>query len=159
LQCKKTRRLARQSGEERLAQWISGPQAFHARPIQACRRATSLIRPAAASRADRRQEEGRQLPAFFSKLSADDYCAGAAGAGSAGFIVSVPGAGAGSVAGGLVLCVVVVSVPVPLSLQAAMPSNATADKEARMTFFMTVSFEKTHEIGAAARRSGLVTGA
>jgi hypothetical protein len=97
-----------------------------------------------------------------SVVDARDYCAGAAGAGSTGFIVlSVPGAGAGagSVAGGLVLCVVVVSVPVPLSLQAAMPNNATADKEARMTFFMTVSFEKTHEIGAAARRSGVITGA
>jgi hypothetical protein len=73
-------------------------------------------------------------------LNENCYCAGCAGAGSAGFIVlSVPGAGAGSVTGGLVLCVVVVSVPVPLSLQAAMPNNATADKEARMTFFMTVS--------------------
>jgi hypothetical protein len=107
-----------------------------------------------------KREEGRHSPAFFGRLSGDaDYCAGA-GAGSAGFIASVPGSAGGcSVAGGFVLCVVVVSVPVPLSLQAAMANNATADKEARMTFFMTVSFEKTHEIGAAARRSGLVTGA
>jgi hypothetical protein len=111
------------------------------------------------ARAKGRGREGRRLPAS-SVSDESDYCAGAAG--STGFIVlSVPGAGAGagSTAGGLVLCVVVVSVPVPLSLQAAMPNKATADKEARMTFFMTVSSRKTRQIGAAARRSGWVTAA
>jgi hypothetical protein len=69
------------------------------------------------------------------------------GAGSAGFIVSSAGAGvaaggvAGSVTGGLVLCVVVVSVP--LSLHAAMPNNAIAETEARMNFFITLSFSKS----------------
>jgi hypothetical protein len=87
---------------------------------------------------------------LFHSVADRAYCAGAAGwagCGSAGFMVlpSVPGsAGAGcSVAGGLVLCVVVLSVP--LSLQAAIPKSATADKEARMTFFMTVSFEKSRD--------------
>jgi hypothetical protein len=53
--------------------------------------------------------------------------AGGVASGVAGFI--------GSVAGGLVLWVVVVSVP--LSLQAATPSSARAETEARMSFFIT----------------------
>jgi hypothetical protein len=42
------------------------------------------------------------------------------------------------VAGGVVLSVVVVSVP--LSLQAATPSRASAETEARISFFICLSF-------------------
>jgi hypothetical protein len=73
-----------------------------------------------------------------------NYCAGAAGAGagagagSAGLLASgVAGFIVWSDAGGLVLCVVVVSVP--LSLQAATPSNASAETDARISFFMIIS--------------------
>jgi hypothetical protein len=107
-------------------------------------------------------EKGRREPALLihhTKYRVTDYCAGAgagvAGAGSAGFsgvmlfVVELSVAGgvaAGGVAsgvagfigswaaGGLVLWVVVLSVP--LSLQAATPSNARAETEARMSFFI-----------------------
>src|SRR5262245_33537842 len=76
----------------------------------------------------------------------DGYCCGAGllGCGWVGFmaLLSCPGcAGAGSVAGGVVLWVVVLSGPVPLSLHAAMPNSATADREARISFLMTVSLK------------------
>jgi hypothetical protein len=69
------------------------------------------------------------------------YCAGAAGAGfvagagSAGFEASGEAGFIVSLAGGLVLWVVVLSVP--LSLQAATPKRAIAEIDARMSFFMT----------------------
>jgi hypothetical protein len=62
--------------------------------------------------------------------------AGAAGGGSAGLEASgAAGFIVWSDAGGLVLCVVVLSVP--LLLQAATPSRASAETDARMSFFMT----------------------
>jgi hypothetical protein len=77
-------------------------------------------------------------PAFSIESAIWPYCAGAC-AGSAGFMVPVAGsaglAGSAGVAGG-VDCVVVVSEPLPLSLQAAMPKSAMAEKAARMSFFM-----------------------
>jgi hypothetical protein len=86
---------------------------------------------------------------------------------SAGGVASgVAGCIGCSAAGGLVLWVVVVSVP--LSLQAATPSNANAETEARMSFFMTsllrnnapqtgAVVEKMHEcnIGFVTLRFGL----
>ncbi|OBQ90203.1 hypothetical protein A9K66_16400 [Mesorhizobium sp. AA23] len=74
------------------------------------------------------------------------YCAGAAGgvagAGSAGFEGSgVAGFIGCSLAGGLVLCVVVLSVL--LSLQAATPSRASAETDARISFFMVSLLQQT----------------
>lgn len=91
----------------------------------------------------RKQRKGRRVrPAFLGyHIDYCDYCAGAAGAGagagagSAGLLASgAAGFIVWSDAGGLVLCVVVVSVP--LSLQAATPSKASAETDARMSFFM-----------------------
>ncbi|CDX50709.1 conserved hypothetical protein [Mesorhizobium plurifarium] len=89
------------------------------------------------------------MPAFSEPL-AGPYCAGAAGAGfvagagSAGFEASGEAGFMGcSLAGGLVLWVVVVSVPLPLSLQAATPSRASADTDARMIFFMVSLLQQT----------------
>jgi hypothetical protein len=80
-------------------------------------------------------------PAFSIESAIWPYWAGAC-AGSAGFMVPVAGsaglAGSAGVAGvaGAVDCVVVVSEPLPLSLHAAMPKSATAEKAARMSFFI-----------------------
>jgi hypothetical protein len=66
---------------------------------------------------------------FVVELSvAGGVVAGGVASGVAGFIGC-------SAAGGLVLWVVVLSVP--LSLQAATPSNAKAETDARMSFFIT----------------------
>jgi hypothetical protein len=105
-------------------------------------------RPCQISKAPAREKAG-MTPAFPPKtLLLTNYCAGAgagvAGAGSAGLVELSAGA-AGfigcSAAGGLVLWVVVLSVP--LSLQAATPSRAMADKEARMSFFITSLLQYT----------------
>jgi hypothetical protein len=63
-------------------------------------------------------------------------------AGSAGTACGSAGAA------GCVDWVVVVSVPLPLSLQAAMPSRATADTVAKMSFFIT-SLLRFKSIGGA----------
>jgi hypothetical protein len=72
---------------------------------------------------------------FVVELSvAGGVTAGGVASGVAGFIGS-------SAAGGLVLWVVVLSVP--LSLQAATPSNARAETEARMSFFILFLLQYT----------------
>lgn len=102
---------------------------------------TLAVMAIAARRACLETDAGKAgiLPAF-PVLSQINYCAGAgagsAGAGSAGFVASGAGCIGCSAAGGLVLCVVVASPPVPLSLQAATPSRASAENDARMSFFM-----------------------
>jgi hypothetical protein len=97
----------------------------------------------------RQYEKGRHGPAFLihhTKYCLLNYCAGAgagvAGAGSAGFGASgVAGFIGCSAAGGLVLWVVVLSVP--LSLQAATPSKANAETDARTSFFITSLLQQT----------------
>jgi hypothetical protein len=98
----------------------------------------------------RAKKEGRQKPAFLDIVCQGSYCAGAAGAGfvagagSAGFEASGEAGFMGcSLAGGFVLCVVVLSVPVPLSLQAATPNRASAETDARMSFFMVSLLQQT----------------
>jgi hypothetical protein len=59
---------------------------------------------------------------------------------SAGGVASgVAGAGC-SVAGGVVLWVVVLSDPLPLSLHAATASRANAETDAKMSFLISLSF-------------------
>jgi hypothetical protein len=93
------------------------------------------------------QKEGRQCRPSLNLL-VGSYCAGAAGAGfvagagSAGFEASGEAGFIGcSLAGGLVLWVVVLSVP--LSLQAATPSRASAETDAKMSFFMVSLLQQT----------------
>ncbi|ESZ23675.1 hypothetical protein X734_25895 [Mesorhizobium sp. L2C084A000] len=72
---------------------------------------------------------------FVVELSvAGGVAAGGVASGVAGFIGS-------SAAGGLVLWVVVLSVP--LSLQAATPSKARAETDARMSFFILSLLQHT----------------
>ncbi|ESY76100.1 hypothetical protein X743_01775 [Mesorhizobium sp. LNHC252B00] len=125
-----------------------------------CRRLRTTIGPtlardvAAAVGLNEKGRYHRPFSSFTQKYRVPDYCAGAgagfAGAGSAGFsgvmlfVVELSVAGgvaAGGVAGfigcsagGGVLWVVVLSVP--LSLQAATPSKAKAETDARMSFFI-----------------------
>lgn len=101
------------------------------------RRNCAVCAAATAARRVSRSQKAGMMPAFCTSHGA--YCAGAgwAGGGSAGFVASGAGCIGCSFAGGLVLCVVVASPPVPLSLQAATPSRASAEADARMSFFMT----------------------
>ena len=84
-------------------------------------------------------QRGASLPHSSHEVLLTHYCAGAgagvAGAGSVGFgAAGVAGFIGCSAAGGLVLWVVVLSVP--LLLQAATPSRAKAETDARMSFFI-----------------------
>jgi len=97
------------------------------------------------------RSEGRQVAGLLNIGYISSYCAGAAGAGfvagagSAGFEASGEAGFIVSLAGGLVLWVVVLSVP--LSLQAATPKRAIAEIDARMSFFITSLLRKRSRFG------------
>jgi hypothetical protein len=70
--------------------------------------------------------------------------------------LSVAGGVAGcSAAGGVVLSVVVLSVP--LSLQAATPSKASAETEARISFFISLSFNNVRSVADDRRENAAAT--
>jgi hypothetical protein len=96
-------------------------------------------------------------------LLVGSYCAGAAGAGfvagagSAGFEASGEAGFIGcSLAGGLVLWVVVLSVP--LSLQAATPSRASAETDAKMSFFMVSLLQQNAHVSVSGRTGNASAG-
>jgi hypothetical protein len=118
------------------------PGSFYQSPAQEKGRRTGLSRclcEAAYCAGFDVSVDGAMVPPEDEPEPVDGAAFGAVGA---GFIVlSVEGAAGAVVAGGVVLCVVWLSVP-PLSLQAARPSKAIAETDARMIFFIVLLLSK-----------------